>query len=388
MRRNKFKTRRKFERLEDRRMMAADISDSDDVVTVIGTDNRDEIVIQAKPNDPNKVLITIKDLATGEILEEYDNEFNDVDKVIVLAGDGDDIVTNTTNIPSELSGEGGNDTLTGGSNIDILTGGTGNDNMNGNGGDDTYKFSGFTFGTDEIREAATVGTDTLDFEEFEHGAFVNLAKVFDPTASAPHSTMAVHTFGYGQVKQFNSTGLENVIGSAFDDNITGNTRNNKFEGGAGSDTYGFAGTSLGTDEIVEAADSDADTLDFGDLSSGVTVDLNKTGTNYAVNQTNLRLILSYDTAIEKVFGSRYSDVITGNSRDNTLNGKGGNDTIRGGLGVDRLLGGADDDILLSDSLDEAVFGGYGRDRFDNFILYEYVDDRVLNRQRFKDIGLI
>jgi hypothetical protein len=53
-----------------------------------------------------------------------------------------------------------------------------------------------------------------------------------------------------------------------------------------------------------------------------------------------------------------------------------------------LNGGADDDVLLSDALDEAVFGGTGNDRFDNFLLYEWVSDRAANRQRFKDIGLI
>ena len=112
MRRNNFKSRRKFERLEDRRMMTGDfdlISDDDNIVTVLGTGNDDEIVIAAKPGDSDKVLITVKDRATGELLDSYDNEFEDVDNVIVLAGDGNDIVTNNTSIPSELSGEHGND---------------------------------------------------------------------------------------------------------------------------------------------------------------------------------------------------------------------------------------------------------------------------------------
>src|SRR5687767_7587170 len=118
MRRNKFKTRRRFERLEDRRMMTGNnlISDEENVVTVLGTDNDDEIVIAADPEHSDKVLITVKDRATGLILDDYGNEFEDVDKVIVLAGSGNDIVTNITNIPSDLSGEHGNDILTGGTN--------------------------------------------------------------------------------------------------------------------------------------------------------------------------------------------------------------------------------------------------------------------------------
>ena len=108
-----------------------------------------------------------------------------------------------------------------------------------------------------------------------------------------------------------------------------------------------------------------------------------------MNSTALRLRLATDTAIERVWGSQYGDTITGNSRNNTLKGLGGNDTIRGGVGADTLDGGADDDILLSDALDEAVFGGTGNDRFDNFFLYEtlLVSSRD-NVRRFRDVGLI
>ena len=64
------------------------------------------------------------------------------------------------------------------------------------------------------------------------------------------------------------------------------------------------------------------------------------------------------------------------------------DTIRGGVGVDTLNGGADDDVLLSDALDEAVFGGTGNDRFDNFLFYETVTNPRNGTARFKDLGLI
>jgi Ca2+-binding RTX toxin-like protein len=125
------------------------------------------------------------------------------------------------------------------------------------------------------------------------------------------------------------------------------------------------------------------------MESGVTVDLSKAGPDFAVDSADLRLRLANDTAIESVFGSRFGDTITGNSRNNNLRGLDGNDTIRGGVGVDTLNGGADDDILLSDALDEAVFGGTGRDRFDNFFLYEtLLFSSRDNVRRFKDVGLI
>jgi hypothetical protein len=46
MRRNKFKSLRKFERLENRWMMAADIDLDDDVLTIEGTSYDDYITIE------------------------------------------------------------------------------------------------------------------------------------------------------------------------------------------------------------------------------------------------------------------------------------------------------------------------------------------------------
>ena len=255
-----------------------------------------------------------------------------------------------------------------------------------------------------FNEAANVGTDTLDFTNFESFVSVDLERVFSPS----NPSFAVSAFMSNlKVKLFNATGIENVIGSASTDTIKGNSRNNHFLGGdeddklegrrgndilegeAGNDTYEFGGTNLGTDDIFEAANSGDDRLRFSGMESGVTVDISKAGTQFAVDSADLRLRLANDTAIESIFGSRFGDTITGNSRNNNLRGLDGNDTIRGGAGVDILNGGADDDILLSDALDEAVFGGTGRDRFDNFFLYEsVVDTRNGIPARFKDLGLI
>ena len=49
--------------------------------------------------------------------------------------------------------------------------------------------------------------------------------------------------------------------------------------------------------------------------------------------------------IERVYGSRYSDRITGDDNDNELFGDGGNDFLNGGLGNDILEGGFGNDTL-------------------------------------------
>lgn len=53
-----------------------------------------------------------------------------------IGGNGNDTFTNNTNVESVFYGQGGNDTLLGGSNDDVLKGGNGNDSINGRAGND------------------------------------------------------------------------------------------------------------------------------------------------------------------------------------------------------------------------------------------------------------
>ena len=65
------------------------------------------------------------------------------DRIVVNAGDGNDQVridesngAFTTTTPTQLNGQGGDDTLLGGSGAETLNGGDGNDVVDGNGGAD------------------------------------------------------------------------------------------------------------------------------------------------------------------------------------------------------------------------------------------------------------
>ena len=436
MRRNKFNSLRKIERLEDRQMMAGDIDFDNGILTITGTGLDDVAEVRI---DEDQVVV---DLYAGESdgtpdHHDLDKDIDDISKIVFNGLAGNDTLTVFVNsvqanlfaaegIVLEFNGDAGNDTLNntdplggietiadggldndtleGGRFDDEFEGGSGTDILTGNGGNDTYKFAGLNLGTDEIHEAGNADTDTLDFSGFQSFVSVDLEQVFSPS----DQDFAVSAFMSNlKVKQFNATGIEDVIGSPSTDTIRGNARPNHFWGGdeddrlegrggndilegqTGNDTYEFGGTNLGTDDIIEAANSGDDRLRFSGMESGVTVDISKAGTQFAVDSADLRLRLANDTAIESIFGSRFGDTITGNSRNNNLRGLDGNDTIRGGAGVDILNGGADDDILLSDALDEAVFGGTGRDRFDNFFLYEsVVDTRNGIPARFKDLGLL
>ncbi len=381
-------------------MMTGDISfnEANGILTITGAAFDDVAEVRFEGNEVEVDLIATEDDGDGTDHTDQTENIADVSKIVFNGFAGADRLTVfvenvaagvLNNIELEFNGGSNNDTLVqndggikttalGGSGNDKLEGSRFNDILDGGADNDTYVFRGRAVGSDEVREAANVGTDTLDFTNFDTFVGVNLATVF----SASNPQFAATGFQSNlQLKLLNSTAIENVIGSAFTDHITGNSRanhlmgggendrisgaggNDILEGGVGSDTYEFAGTNLGTDDIIEAANSEDDHLRFSGMSSGVTVDISKFGSAFAVDSADLKLRLSNDTAIERVTGTNFGDTIIGNSRNNTLKGLDGIDTIIGLGGADTLDGGAGDDILWSDALD-VVFGRAGRDFFD------------------------
>lgn len=68
--------------------------------------------------------------------------------------------------------------------------------------------------------------------------------------------------------------------------------------------------------------------------------------------------------IEKVVGSRSSDIITGNSLDNVLDGGAGEDALDGGRGDDTLIGGRHRDTIHGGADDDLLIGGEGSDYLD------------------------
>ncbi|MEM7644361.1 MAG: esterase-like activity of phytase family protein, partial [Pseudomonadota bacterium] len=128
--------------------------------------------------------------------------------------------------------------------------------------------------------------------------------------------------GFGTI-----SGVENVIGSAFDDVLIGNGAANALEGAGGDDLIQGDG---GDDSVSGDAGDDV-------LSGGAGDDL--------------------------VAGGDGDDSVSGDDGDDNLSGDAGNDTLDGGAGADTLSGGDGDDSLVSDGAD-AIFGGAGTDTAD------------------------
>ena len=137
-------------------------------------------------------------------------------------------------------------------------------------------------------------------------------------------------------------GFENIIGSAYDDILTGDSSNNVIEGLAGADMLdGGSGT---------------DTLSYASSNAGVTIDLNRaTGADadFDADENTIMTASGGHAAGDKVkfgsfvhvIGSAHGDRITGDNQDNTLTGGAGNDTLKGDDGDDTLNGGPGGDTL-------------------------------------------
>ena len=201
----------------------------------------------------------------GDMIDANDNlALNNNDSI--LAGAGNDSVTAGAGNDSAF-GESGNDTLDGGAGNDILDGGIGNDSLIGGIGNDSL-FGGD--GNDTLQGGAGAdslvggnGTDFIDYSTSGAAVTVNLQT---STASGGDAT--------GDII---GTGIEGILGSNWNDTLTGSdavanilyggSGNDSLFGRGGNDTlYGGAGTDIiwgGTGaDFVDAGDGN-DTIHIG-----------------------------------------------------------------------------------------------------------------------------
>ncbi len=219
------------------------------------------------------------------------------------------------------------DTLTGDDGDNVLEGGAGADALDGG-----------------------AGRDAASYRSSNAAITVNLA-----TNARSGGHAAGDTF----------TSIENLIGSAYNDTLTGNDTDNVIEGGAGADTL--------------AGGLGIDTVSYRGSSAGVTVNLL---TNAVSGGDAAGDVLS---GFENVTGSQFDDTLIASTVANVFDGLGGTDTVsyagttarveinlalgRGFAGaagdtyanIEKATGGSGNDILTGDANANVLNGGAGDD---------------------------
>jgi len=283
----------------------------------------------------------IVDLAAGTGIDG----FGDTDRLINIEGvfgtrTGDRVSGNA--VGNRFDGLAGDDTLNGLGGDDTILGGDGNDSLDGGINHDELWGQA---GNDTIDGGA--GSDLVRYREDPQGVTVNLS-----TGQARDGFDGTDTL----------RNIEQVHGSDFADDLTGNGDANRIFGFAGNDSLnGMGGNDVilggdGDDSITGGNGDDelwgelgTDTLDGGEGSDvvryrnateAITADLTA---GFARDGMGAVDVLRN---IENIHGSDFGDDLTGSAGGNQIFGYEGNDTIRGGGGGDTLSGGAGGDTYI------------------------------------------
>ncbi|MCA8975883.1 MAG: hypothetical protein KDC98_14270, partial [Planctomycetes bacterium] len=154
-----------------------------------------------------------------------------------------DVVTFWVSPVDDVSGTDAADSLTGSTGADVVLGFGGDDTIDARGGDD-YIVGGE--GADDI--TGGTGNDTVSYQDANAGMTIDLAA---GTASDGDTL----------------SGVENVVGTAYDDTIVGGIGDNTIDGGAGTDTLSFAGGNAVTVDLTTGTATGAGTDSFSDIEA-------------------------------------------------------------------------------------------------------------------------
>jgi len=339
----------------------------------------------------------------------------------------------------QLFGGGGDDTLEGDAGNDTIDGETGADILSGGSGNDTILFETADLsidggsGTDTARLWNTVNGVVIDGDKFAAVEHIELGGAnetfrlsednsgYSIEAGAGYDVLDGSLAGSGldiDLRDSESgidfiTGMEEVVGSGFNDSISGDSAANVLRGGAGNDQI-IGG--VGNDTLIGGSGNDvlygqggADILSGGGGSDTIHFNSNDvinggSGTDRAVAEntgTGVQLAGDFFTNIEHVELTAYNDrinltsgysfsvdggagndwvdgsgsttalnmatiqnveTITGSNYNDTLVGDGTSTTYTGGLGNDHIIGGAGADTArysanYADVIDQMKSGG-------------------------------
>ena len=150
------------------------------------------------------------------------------------------------------------------------------------------------------------------------------------------NTKATNPLNPNRIRDFSTGDSYNIVGSNFNDTLSGGSVADTLFGGDGNDSLNGSG---GADTLH--GDNGNDTLLGGNGSDS----------------------LDGDAGNDSLDGGAGFDTLFGGTGDDTLFGDSENDSLLGGSGNDSLLGGDEDDALIGGDGNDTLTGGLGVDRF-------------------------
>lgn len=277
-----------------------------------------------------------------------------------------------------LKGFAGDDMMFGGAGADVLDGGSGDDTMVGGRGNDTYVV---TSKYDALIENRGEGTDTVQ-SSISFTLAPNVENLLLTGSARLNGT------GNGDANQITGNVNSNIL--------AGLSGPDTLDGGQGTDTATYAASGAGVNVslatgVISGGDAEGDTLvnienltgsKFSDVLEGnsannvlagaagidkVTYEHAGAGVsvNLAITRAQNTIGAGTDTLTQfaNLTGSGFGDVLTGSSAANVLSGLGGDDRLNGGAGNDTLIGGNGADMLTGGAGKDTLTGGTGADIF-------------------------
>jgi Ca2+-binding RTX toxin-like protein len=231
--------------------------------------------------------------------------------VTIVGGTGvDHFYSYSSGNKTFIAGTGGG-YFGGGTGNDVFVSGSGDDTMVGGPGNNTFVFPAAStaangqppaLGHDTIIANPSAASNTLDFSQFDETQRVNIN-----IGSTAQQTVTSGVLNLTLQATGGDTGIDNVVGGAGDDTITGNSRYNRLYGEGGNDTLtaGSGGSAL--------------------------------------------------------WGGDGNDTLTGGSGKDYLYGEDGNDTLTAGSGTEWLDGGnaTTHNIITAGSGTDTIVKGHG-----------------------------
>lgn len=246
--------------------------------------------------------------------------YSNVTKIIAFADAGTDKITVSANVPAELHGGAGNDTLSGGRQNDSLYGDAGNDKVSGNAGND------FLYGGDGADEL--YGGDGVDKLWGDSGNDVlNGGNQGDFLYGGEGQDIL---YG-GDAGKGSQDGDDVLNGNAGNDLLIGEAGNDTIDGGADIDVVAYLNSPEGVVVNIDTTTGYSHQAYGGDLERTFEISAGKAQDGYGTTDTLLNL--------EGILGSSFDDILIGNSQNNVIAGLAGSDVLIGNAGDDTLDGG-------------------------------------------------